>query len=242
MSSSILYTKIDTAPLKVIKSNGHYLTTEDGREIFDATSGAAVSCIGHNNPAIRDAVVRQLDAVDYCYAPFFTTQAAEQVASFLTESTGGAMSRVFIVSSGELLPKPWHGAVLNGRHIGTEAIEASLKMARQYFVESGQPQRVRFIARRQSYHGNTLGSLATGYHKGRRAVYESILAKNVSHVSPCYQYRGQKAGESVESYVQRLADELEAEFQAVGPDTVCAFVAETVCGTVSTDIFRFKVK
>jgi adenosylmethionine-8-amino-7-oxononanoate aminotransferase len=117
---------------------------------------------------------------------------------------------------------------------GTEAIEAALKMARQYFTELTEPQwlRTKFIARRQSYHGNTLGSLATGGHKARRAIYEPILAPNTSHVSPCYPYRDMRDGESDEEYVARLADELENEFQRVGPDTVCAFVAETMSGTV----------
>ncbi|RAH43509.1 PLP-dependent transferase [Aspergillus brunneoviolaceus CBS 621.78] len=210
--SSILYTKINSPPSKVISSRGHYLVTEDGREIFDATGGAAVAALGHNNPIIKSAITQQLDEVAYCYSPFFTTPAAERIATFLTESTNEEMTKTFIVSS------------------GTEAIEASIKIARQYHVERGQPQRTRFIARRQSYHGNTLGALATGYHKARRAVYEDILAKNVSHVSPCYPYRGKSPGESDESYVQRLADELESEFQAVGPDTVCAFLAETITG------------
>lgn len=118
-------------------------------------------------------------------------------------------------------------------YIGTEAVEASLKMARQYFVELGQTSRSKFIARKQSYHGNTLGSLATGFHKGRRAIYEPILATNVSHVSPCYSYRGRKEEEGNEDYVKRLAQELEDEFQAQGPGNVCAFIAETVSGTVS---------
>lgn len=107
-----------------------------------------------------------------------------------------------------------------------------MKLARQYFMERGEPQRTRFIARRQSYHGNTLGSLATGMHMGRRAVYEAILSQNVSHVSPCYPYRDQKDGESDEAYVRRLAEELEAEFQAVGPGNACAFISETISGTV----------
>lgn len=118
---------------------------------------------------------------------------------------------------------------------GTEAIEAALKMARQYFLElpNPEPSRTRFIARRQSYHGNTLGSLSLGGHVGRRAPYAPILTTNVSHVSPCYSYRGKRAEESDEDYVARLAQELEDEFQAVGPSNVCAFVAETVSGTVS---------
>ena len=108
-------------------------------------------------------------------------------------------------------------------------------MSRQYFTELPTPQlqRTRFIARKQSYHGNTLGSLALGGHPPRRALYEDILSKNVSHVSPCNPYRDQGATETDEQYVARLAQELEDEFQRVGPETVCAFFAETVCGSVS---------
>lgn len=126
------------------------------------------------------------------------------------------MSKVFIVSS------------------GTEAVEAALKMARQYFTELPVPemQRTRFIARHQSYHGNTLGALSVGSHKARKAIYMPILAGNVSHVSPCYSYRGMREGEGEEGYVRRLAEELEAEFQAVGPGNVCAFIAETMSGMV----------
>lgn len=117
---------------------------------------------------------------------------------------------------------------------GTEAVEAALKIARQYFLEipEKQPKRTRFIARRQSYHGNTLGSLSVGGHAARRQLFNPILSTNTSHVSPCYPYRGKKDGESDEEYVSRLAQELEDEFQAVGPETVCAFIAETVAGTV----------
>jgi adenosylmethionine-8-amino-7-oxononanoate aminotransferase len=113
---------------------------------------------------------------------------------------------------------------------GSEGTEAALKMARQYFVEIGQPQRSRFIARRQSYHGNTLGALAAGGNAMRRALYKPVLADAFSHVSPCYPYRERADGESDAAYVARLAAELEAEFQRLGPDTVCAFVAEPVVG------------
>ncbi|CBF71764.1 hypothetical protein AN6930.2 [Aspergillus nidulans FGSC A4] len=215
MPHSVLYTKIDTRPPEVIHSRGNYLHTSDGRTIFDASGGAAVACLGHNEPQVKQAIMAQLDKVAYIYSPFFTVPAAEEIATFLTESTGGAMSKVFIVSS------------------GTEAIEAALKMTRQYFTELSKPQlqRTKFIARRQSYHGNTLGSLAAGGHKARRAIFEPILAASTSHVSPCYPYREMKKGESNEEYVSRLAEELENEFQRVGPDTVCAFIAETMSGT-----------
>ena len=115
---------------------------------------------------------------------------------------------------------------------GAEAVEAALKMARQYYVELGQPERKRFIARERSYHGNTLGSLSLSGHKTRRAIYEPILSSNMTHVSPCNPYRGKRSGETDTQYVARLAQELEDEFQRVGPGTVCGFVAETVAGLV----------
>jgi adenosylmethionine-8-amino-7-oxononanoate aminotransferase len=126
--------------------------------------------------------------------------------------------------------------ILSFHSPGTESIEAALKIARQYFLElpQKQPQRIHFIARRQSYHGNTLGSLALGYHPARKAPYLQILSTNTSHVSPCYAYRDQKSGETTEAYVERLKQELEEEFQSVGPDRVCAFVAETHAGSVTS--------
>jgi len=110
-----------------------------------------------------------------------------------------------------------------------------MKLARQYFLEkqNPEPRRFRFIARRQSYHGITLGALSLGGHVHRRQPFEPLLLDNVSHVSPCYTYRGKLPGETDDQYVERLAQELDAEFQRVGPDTVCAFVAEPVVGAVS---------
>lgn len=100
MPHSVLYTKIDTRPPEVIHSQGNYLHTSDGRTIFDASGGAAVACLGHNEPRVKQAIMAQLDKIAYVYSPFFTVPAAEEIATFLTESTGGAMSKVFIVSSG----------------------------------------------------------------------------------------------------------------------------------------------
>ena len=163
---------------------------------------------------MKKAITEQLDKVEYCFSPWFTTEAYEALANYLTESTGGRMTKVFVVGS------------------GAEAVEAAMKMARQYYVELGQPSRTRFIARERSYHGNTLGSLSLSGHKTRRAIYEPILSSNMTHVSPCSPYRGKRAGETDAQYVARLAQELEDEFQRVGPDTVCGFVAETVAGLV----------
>ncbi|RFN44290.1 hypothetical protein FIE12Z_11477 [Fusarium flagelliforme] len=214
-SVSTLHAKINSPPPRIVKSQGLWLETHEGHKILDASSGAAVVSIGHNDSRVKQAIAEQLDQVAYCYNPFFTTEAAEKISRFLTDSTGGHMSKVFVVSS------------------GTEAVEAALKIARQYFTElpTPQPNRTKFIARKQSYHGNTLGSLAVGGHKARRGVYEPILATNVSHVSPCYPYREMKQDETEEQYIDRLAKELDDEFQRLGPDTVCAFIAETVSGT-----------
>ncbi|KAJ5540799.1 hypothetical protein N7494_005875 [Penicillium frequentans] len=212
--SGVLYRQIRQTPLNIVSGRGSYLITDTGLEILDATCGAAVSCLGHNDKRVHEAIQEQLQKVSYCYSVFFTNSAMERLSKFLVDSTGGKMSRAFITAS------------------GTEAVEASLKMAVQYFMElpTPQPQRVNFIARKQSYHGNTLGSLSVGHHVGRRALFEKVLAKNVSHVSQCYPYRDMKPDETVECYVGRLAQELEDEFQRLGPDTVCAFVAETMAG------------
>lgn len=154
------------------------------------------------------------DGVSYCHSLFFATDAAEQLASHLVESTDGEMVRAFFTSS------------------GSEAIEAALKMARQYHLEKepSEPQRVHFIGRQQSYHGTTLGALGAGGHRARRAIYEPMLSNNTSFVSPCFAYRGKSTSETDATYVQRLEEELEAEFQRLGPETVAAFIAEPVVG------------
>ena len=156
-----------------------------------------------------------MEEVSYCHSLFFATSATEELANVLIESTYGEMARAFIISS------------------GSEAIEASLKLARQYHVEKvpSEPQRTHFIARQQSYHGTTLGALAVGGHVARRALYEPLLSTNNSRVSPCFNYRSLASIVEPEAgYAQRLEVELDAEFQRVGPKNVAAFIAEPVVG------------
>lgn len=98
--SSVLHASLATSPPKIVSAKGNYLKTSDGRNIFDATGGAAVACIGHNHPRVKRAITEQLDAVAYCFSPWFTTGAYERLANFLTESTGGVMEKVFVVGSG----------------------------------------------------------------------------------------------------------------------------------------------
>lgn len=230
-NSAILHRDTRFVPKKAVGGKGSYIFLEDGHKFLDSTGGAAVSCLGHGHEEVTKAVTDQINQLAYCHSAFFGTQVSEDLARFLVDSTGGKLSKLYVVSSG-LLTDPSHSPLLTTA--GSEAIEAALKLARQYFLElpSPQPQRTRFIARSPSYHGITLGGLSAGGHVLRRQPFEPLLSKNTSHVSPCNAYRGKNPDESDAEYVARLAAELEAEFQRVGPENVCAFIAEPVVGAV----------
>jgi adenosylmethionine-8-amino-7-oxononanoate aminotransferase len=210
--SHVVHRSLRATPPKAVRGEGIHVFDEHGRAIIDGSSGAAVSCLGHGHPEIIAAMKRQADQLCYAHTGFFSCEAAEELADLLVGHAPGGLTHVYFCSS------------------GSEGNEAALKIARQYFYETGQPQRTQFIARRQSYHGNTLGALAAGGNAMRRAPYAPILADAFSHVAPCYPYRDQQPGETDAHYVQRLADELEAEFQRLGPQNVIAFIAETVVG------------
>jgi adenosylmethionine-8-amino-7-oxononanoate aminotransferase len=194
-----------------VGGNGIELFDRDGKNYIDASGGAAVSCLGHGHPDILAALHKQLDALAFAHTGFFTTDVAEKLADRLVEDAPQGIDHVYLVSG------------------GSEAIEAAIKMARQYFVETGQSQRRHIIARRQSYHGNTLGALATGGNEWRRAQFRPLLIET-HHIDPCYAYRLQDAGESDADYAARSAQALEDKILELGPDQVIAFVAETVVG------------
>jgi adenosylmethionine-8-amino-7-oxononanoate aminotransferase len=203
------------APPIATGGEGIYLHLADGRKIIDASGGAAVACLGHGNRRIAEAIGRQAATMAYAHTGTFSSQPAEDLAHIVLDGEPGGLTHAYFCSS------------------GSEGTEASLKLARQYFIEIGQPQRKNFIARRQGYHGNTLGALAAGGNMMRRAPYEPILSPAFSLVSPCFPYRFQRDDESDAQYVERLADELEAEFERLGPDTVAAVLAETVVGATT---------
>ncbi len=194
--------------------SGVEIVDGEGRRYLDASGGAAVSCLGHGHPDVIAALHKQLDTLAYAHTAFFTTAAAERLADRLIEGAPPGIERVTLVSG------------------GSEAIEAALKMARQYFVEIGEPQRRAIVARRQSYHGNTLGALAAGGSAFRRAQFEPLLIET-HHIDPCYAYRLKADGESDADYAARAADTLEDKLLEIGPDRVIAFVAETVVGATA---------
>lgn len=196
------------------RAQGITIRDADGKDYIDASGGAAVSCLGHSHPDVLAAMHAQIDKLAYAHTSFFTTQVAEELGDDLIAHAPPGMAHVYFVSG------------------GSEAIEAALKMARQYFVEKGETSRRHFIARRQSYHGNTLGALAVGGNEWRRKPFAPLLVET-HHVSPCFEYREKQPDETAEQYGERLAAELDAKIRELGPETVIAFVAETVGGATS---------
>jgi adenosylmethionine-8-amino-7-oxononanoate aminotransferase len=201
-------------PPVAAKGDGPYVIDTNGKRYLDGSGGAAVSCLGHSHPRVIEAIKAQLDAIPYGHTGFFTNEPMEKLATFLAEAAPGELDKVYFVSG------------------GSEAVEAAMKMARKYYLEIGQPDRHKIIARRQSYHGNTLGALAIGGNEWRREQFRPMLI-DAEHVAPCYEYRDREAGESLEEYGLRVADELEAAIQQAGPATVAAFICEPVVGATA---------
>jgi len=214
-TSRVLHRSLRETPPKAVGGDGVWLIAEDGRRILDASGGAAVSCLGHQHPRVVEAISRQASRLAYAHTAFFSSEPAEALAELLVGHEPGGLAYAYFVSG------------------GSEAVEAGIKLARQYFIESGQPRRQRFIARRQSYHGNTLGALSAGGNAWRREPYAPLLSPVFSHVTPAFAYHEQRASESETDFVARLAAELEAEFVRLGPDTVAAFIAEPVVGATA---------
>lgn len=213
--SRLLHRTLRKTPPVAVSARGLLIRTADGHEVIDASGGAAVSCLGHGHPAVVAAIQRQAAALSYAHSGFFSSEPAEALAEQLVGHQPGGLTRALFVSG------------------GSEAMEAALKLARQYYLERGEPQRQQFIARRQSYHGNTLGALALSGNKARRDPYAPLLSKAFSHVSPAFAFRHRRGDEPEADYVQRLRQELIDAFERLGPDRVAAFVAETVVGATT---------
>jgi adenosylmethionine-8-amino-7-oxononanoate aminotransferase len=212
--SNILHRSLRVVPRVAVGAIGVCITDSEGKQYIDASGGAAVSCLGHAHPAVLAAMHAQIEKLPYAHTSFFTSEVSEALADHLVEHAPAGLNQVYFVSG------------------GSEAVEAALKLARQYFVETGQPERTLFVARRQSYHGNTLGALAVGGNEWRRRQFAPLLME-VGRVSPCYEYRDRRNDESQDAYTQRLLAELDARFQELGPHRVIAFVAEPVGGATS---------
>ena len=194
-----------------VSGEGCYLIDSNGKRYFDGSGGAAVSCLGHNDAEVKAAIIDQLEHLAFAHTGFFSSAPAEALADALAKAAPGSLNRVYFVSG------------------GSEAVEAALKLARQYFVERGMPEKQYLIGRRQSYHGNTLGALAAGGNTWRRAQFAPLLFDS-HHIAPCFAYREQQDDETEFAYGRRAANALEDEILRLGPDKVMAFIAETVVG------------
>ncbi|SIT04562.1 hypothetical protein SAMN05421759_1129 [Roseivivax lentus] len=201
-------------PPRAVGGEGCYLIDDSGKRYLDGSGGAAVSCLGHGDADVTAAIEAQLEQLAFAHTGFFTSEPAEKLADLLIEHAPGDLDRVYLVSG------------------GSEATEAAIKLARQYWVEKGEPGRGRLIARKQSYHGNTIGALSAGGNEWRRQQFGPLLL-DVSHIDPCYEYRYRRDDESAEEYGARAAQALEDELLRVGPDTVMAFMAEPVVGATA---------
>lgn len=212
--SHIIHRSLRSTPSVATAAQGAYIFDAQGKHYLDACGGAAVSCLGHAHPDVLAAMHRQIDQLAYAHTSFFTSDTIEQLAEQLTRSAPGDLNYAYFVSG------------------GSEAVETALKLARQYFVEIGQPSRTKFIARKQSYHGNTLGALAVGGNEWRRRQFAPLLI-DVIRVSACNEYRDRRADESQQQYTTRLLNELEQAILDAGPEMIIGFCAETVVGATT---------
>jgi adenosylmethionine-8-amino-7-oxononanoate aminotransferase len=210
----VIHRSLKATPPIAVSAQGMTITDGAGRQYLDACGGAAVSCLGHGHPDVLAAMHAQIDRVAYAHTGFFTTEVSEELADHLVSHAPAGLDEVYFVSG------------------GSEAVEAALKLARQHFVEIGQPERTLFIGRRQSYHGNTLGALAVGGNQWRRRQFAPLLVDAV-HVAPCYEYRDRAPNETQDAYTARLLRELATTIEAVGPERVIAVCAETVVGATA---------
>ncbi len=212
MPSHVFPRHCHSLPPTAVGGDGCWLIDREGRRYLDASGGAAVSCLGHSNSRVLSAVKQQLDRLAYAHTGFFTTEPAEALADKLIAKAPPGIDRVYFVSG------------------GSEAVEAALKLARQYHVERGEPDRHAIIARWQSYHGNTIGALAAGGNRWRRQMFAPMLPEAMHHIAPCHYWRFGEPGETAEAYGLRVADELDAAIERLGPNRVAAFIAEPVVG------------
>ncbi|KAH8681912.1 pyridoxal phosphate-dependent transferase [Xylariales sp. PMI_506] len=211
VTSSILHRSLVKKYPTAAKGDGVYLVTADGKRIFDGSCGAAVSCLGHGNQEVIEAICDQARSMAFAHTSFFTSDPAEELAQLLLEQSDHAFARVMWLTS------------------GSEAVESALKVARQYHVYNGQPERVNIIGRQHAYHGNTLGALAAGDNPSRRDRFAAMLSPTFHHVSRCF-YQADGNGRTEKEYEDALIAEYEAKFQELGPGTVAAVIVEPVGG------------
>lgn len=207
----VFHRQLKTPYPMAVAAQGVWIRDAAGRQYIDAVSGAAVCSLGYGDPDVIAAIKSQAESLAYIHSRYFTTEASETLAELLIKASPPGFDKVYFVSG------------------GSEAVEAALKLARQYAVARGADKKSVVIARQNSYHGATLGALGVSGNPGRRALYAPLM-RNAEFVSPCYAYRQQVDGETELQYAKRLAQELKQKIEAIGAENVLAFIAEPVVG------------
>lgn len=209
--TQVFHRKLNGKLPMAASGDGAWLIDTEGRRYLDGSSGTGISCLGHSNTAVRAAMHRQIDALAFAHTTFLTNEPMERLAANL--APGLPDGAVWFTTS------------------GAEAVEAALKMTRQYFLEIGQPQREWIIGREDGYLGASLGALSAGGNRARRANFAPLLCGHMAHIERCFPKRDQLPDESEEAYGRRTADALEREIERIGPNRVAAFAIETVIGS-----------
>lgn len=224
---SLLHRSLIGQPYRVVSASQNYLYLEDGSRILDACGGAAVAIIGHGNEEVIQATITQMTKVSYVHTLAYTTDSAEDLAkcilgTFNSEQAthyNHGLTKAFFVGS------------------GSEANDAAMKCARQYWYEKGEPQRKFYVARKQAYHGNTIGAMSVSSAVGRKIPYEDILLPGVSFVSAADAYHGRQETETEEQYVARLVTEIEDNFLRLGPENIISFMQVPWAHIVSLHVY-----
>ena len=209
--SQVFYRAPRHAYPMAVRAEGVYLYDKGGKQYLDGSGGAAVSCLGHGNRHVIEAIKSQLDQVAFAHTTFFTNEPQEELSARLSRRFGEENARVYFLSG------------------GSEANETAVKLARSYWRATGRTDKHLIISRHQSYHGNTLATLSLSGNPGRRKNYAPMLI-DWPKIAPCHAYRDQAPEETAEEYAARCARALETEIMRQGPENVAAFIAETVVG------------
>ena len=211
---NVLYRKLRYAFPRMVRGEGVYLFDEDGKRYLDASGGAMVSNLGHGNPAVAAALHQQAATLDYVSGIQFTQEAVEELAKSLCEIAPRGLDKAFFLSS------------------GSEATEAAMKLARQYWQARGRGQKYKIISRMPSYHGNTLGAMGVSGRQAYRTLFQPLYVDHPKIPPPvCYRCPW---GKTFPRCDYECAQELELAIQKEGPETIAAFLAEPVLGSTGT--------
>lgn len=214
--SAVLYRDVNSKPPSIVRGEGVYIEDSTGRRYLDGSASAGVVGVGHGRAEIWDALAQVGHEVGFVYNATFTHPWQEKLATAVLDMAPPNMDGVYFVSG------------------GSEANESAWKLARQYFVERGKPQKYKAIARWQSYHGVTLAALALSGRTTWKQIYAPLML-SVPRVAPPYEYRCPLCADRG-GCTLACADDLERTLQMEGPDTIAAFFAEPIVGTTASGL------